>query len=153
MAVKLGSLRRDIKKQNDGDWIQVAELMDPKTGEIPEFHVRGINYSPFQMARSNLIGKLTRRYGTRPAPIEETHRDEGKLMAQHLLLGWKNADPPYDPDVAEEMMCDAACGLQDIIRRCAIEISEMETQFTSDAAGNSARSSGDSSKAKAAAAA
>jgi hypothetical protein len=153
MAVKLGSLRRDIKKQNDGDWVPFSEYMDPKTGEIPEFLVRGFNYKPFQIARSNIIAKLTRRYGQKPIDPEESHREEGRIFAQHLLLGWRNAEPPYDRDVAEEMLCDISCGLQDMIRRCAIEVDQMEAQFTSDAAGNSVRSSGDSSKAKAAVAA
>lgn len=151
MAVKLGSLRRDIKKQNDGDWVQLTELMDPRTQEIPEFRVRGINYGPFQIARSNLVTKMIRRYGTRPVPPEESHRDEGRLIAQHILLDWRHADPPYDSALAEEMLTDPAHPLQDYIRRCAAEVAEVEAEFTVGAMGNSVRSSDGNSKAVAAA--
>jgi len=139
MAVKFASLRRDLKKQNDGDWVPLPELMDPKTSEIPEFRVRGFNYGPFQMARSALIAKLSNRRG--PSDPVKTHADEGRLMAQHILLDWRGAAEPYSDRLALEMLTDYASPIQDYVRRCALEVAEVETEYTTDAEGNSAPSS------------
>jgi hypothetical protein len=150
MALQLKSLKRDLDKQNEGAWIPLPEFVDPDTGEVPELLVRGINYSHFQTARAGMLQRFARKYQMRPVPHEEAHEADGKLLAKFILLGWRGIAEPYSKDFAEEMLCDPASPMQDYVRRCSIEVAEIDAEYAASAEGNSSRSSDGISKAKAA---
>lgn len=147
MAIILSKTRRDHKKQEDGDWVEVPELTDPQTGEVPAFLVRGVSYRHFQTALNAMNGRYRRRHGADGnAPPEELQRDMGRIIAQHLLLDWRNVSEAYSRELAEELCCDPDSPVQTYILRCAQENAEISMAYDSAAEGNSARSSGRNSK-------
>jgi hypothetical protein len=135
MSIKLTTLKRDIKRQNEGDWIPIPELTDAGTGEVPEFLVRGNNYGPYQLARQQVMQKFMRRGQVLPPP-DVSHRDYGKCVAQHLLLDWRNVAEPFSRELAQELICDPASPMQDYVLRCSFEVAEVEQEFTKEASGN-----------------
>jgi hypothetical protein len=147
MAIKLSSIRRDVARETEGDWVEIPELIDPATGETPAFRVRGLGYGPFSLAVSAMRGRLQRRYGAPESiPNDAFHREHGKLLAQHILLDWRGVSEPYTRDLAEEILCDPASPVQLHCIRCSSELSEVAQAFDSDAAKNSEPASAGSSK-------
>jgi hypothetical protein len=147
MAILLSKVRRDATKQEDGAWVEVPELTDPQTGEVPAFLVRGVTYRHFQTALNAMNGRYRRKYGAEGnAPPEVLQRDMGHLVAQHLLLDWRNVSEPYSRDLAEELCCDIDSPVQTYVLRCAQENAEIAMVYDTAAEGNSGRSSGPNSK-------
>lgn len=139
MTVKLSSLRADMRRQNDGDWVEVPALPGV------ELKVRGLNYGPYQADLSQVRARWISRYrGIDGVPPEVVTRDLGRLYAKHLLLEWRGFDEPYDADTAEEMLTSPGAFFGHVAEAAA-EVSRTETEFVEDAAGNSAGSSGGSS--------
>lgn len=82
-AVRLSSLKADIQKEREGDWIAAIDI-DPSI----EWLVRSTNYPPFRIARDARVAKLVRTHGDK-IPDEVSAEVFGKLAVEHLLLGWK----------------------------------------------------------------
>jgi hypothetical protein len=150
MALVISSLKRDHKRQDDGDWVPIPEWIDPETGEVPEFHVRGITYTHFQNALSILNAKNTQRGGQNaPVEVRRAHREFGRIVAQHLLLDWRGIKEPYSRELAEDLCCNYESPVTNIVTRCANEIAEVKMEYDSAAAKNSERSSDGNSQAAA----
>lgn len=146
MALRLESLRVDEKRLNEGDWIEIPDW--PGT----EFKCRGLGYGPYSAAVSAMRGRWERKYGSVAAtPDNISSPDLGRLLARHILIDWRGIVEPFDR--AEEFLTEnSPFGLtvRAAVLYAAGKISEVEAEFVEDAAKNSGRSSGGSSKAVAA---
>lgn len=147
MAVKLGSLRADVARERDGDWVEIPDLPGVS------LKVRGFSYGPFTMARDIVQMKWSRRYGREPVPVEVSFPENGKLYAEHILLDWKGfvdddgKDVPYTREASLELLTDPAFReLHDHIRYAGTKLAQTEVEFVDAAAKNSPRSSAGSSK-------
>lgn len=141
MTVKLSSLRADLRRENDGDWVDIPDLPGVR------LKVRGAVYGPYQRAKSMVEGKWVRRYGREPVPVEVMHRENGRLYAEHIVLGWEGFDETYSEEAALEALTDPAFRvLHDHVRYAMTRVAETETEFIEDAAKNSRPSSAGGSK-------
>lgn len=143
MAVKLRSLKADMRRQNDGDWVELPELAEA-SGDIPAIKVRGLNYGPYQVELSAARQRWARKHGSIDGtPPEVIGRDCGRLYAKHLVLDWRGFDEPYNIDTAEEMLTSP--GDFFLLASFAVQqVSRTEAEFVENAAKNSPRSSGGS---------
>lgn len=146
MAVKLGSLKADERRVNEGDWVEIPDLPDGEGGSCA-FKVRGFSYGPYQAENSIVRGKWARRYENRqePVPPEIATRDIARLYAKYLLLDWRGFDEPYSPQLAEEMLASPGEFFGHVLYAIQ-QVSRTEAEFTEDAGKNSGRSSAGSSK-------
>lgn len=142
MAVKITSVRRDHKREDEGGWQSVPEMIDPDTGEIPEFLVRGNNYVPFQNSLAMMNAKQQRRGINAPQlSTDQLHKELGRIVAQHLLLDWRGIAEPYSRDLALEVCCDYTSPVQGYVLSCAREVAEVSMEFENSVSKNSGRSS------------
>lgn len=135
MAVKLGSLRADLKRETDGDWVDIPDLPGLR------LKVRGAGYGPYQMAKSIVEGRWTRRYGRDPVPVDTMLRENGKLYAEHILLDWDgivdDSGAPVPIAQAPEILPDPAFRqLHEHVRYAMQRVADTEAQFIDDVAGN-----------------
>src|SRR5262245_49813948 len=102
--VKLGALRADTKTETEGAWIEIPEVPGLK------LKVRGIAYPAYVTNRRLVTARLFRKYpGTKAIPADVDDAETGKLLAEHLLLGWNEAiEEPYTPELARETLTDPA---------------------------------------------
>jgi hypothetical protein len=140
--LKLSSLKRDLQKENEGDWVPVADW----PGVC--LKVRSIASKDYQVAREMLVTKLTRSLGRLPTS-PEMEPMLGKLVAAHLLRGWKGIagddEKPlaYDPKVAVDMLADPAYReLEQQVILAASRIGDRDVEFVTDATKNSEQPSG-----------
>ena len=105
MAVKLNSLKNDLDKERDGEWIK-----SPQLGPDVEFNVRSTNLPAYVIARDHANQKLQRKYKGDPIPPKEAARVYGALLVDHLLIDWKGMvdddEQPikYDADVGRDIL-------------------------------------------------
>lgn len=132
MAIKLNSLRADLRRENDGDWVEIPDLPGVR------LKVRGAAYGPYQAAKSVVEGRWARQYGTRkPVPIDISLRENGRLYADYILLGWDGFDIEYSEDTARDVLTDPAYrDLHDHIRYAMQTVAATEAEFVEDAAKN-----------------
>lgn len=152
MAVKMRSLRVDTERERQGEWVEFPEYMDEQTGEVPALLVRGGMFGPYQAALSQLTGQWQRKYYSRneSAPPDEVHRAQGRLYADHILLGWRGFAEPYEPEGAREWLLDPESRpTHELIRIAMTRVGRVEAEFVQDAAKNSPPSSAGSSKVEA----
>lgn len=143
MAIKLSSVRANVRRENEGDWVPIPEWPGV------ELRVRGFAYGPFQNAKSQLESKWARRNGGRDTvPFEEVYRANGRLYAEYLLLDWKGIDDDagnpieYDDALGMQVLTDPAYrDLHDHIRYATNKLSQTEIEFVERASGNLGRSS------------
>lgn len=144
MAIKLTSLRADLKRENEGDWVDIPELPGLR------LKVRGGAYGPYQAAKSIVEGKWARRYGRNPVPVEELLRENGRLYAEFILVDWQGLDDGGEPvsvEQARDILTDPAFrDLHEHIRYAMLMVSQTEAEFVEDAAKNSSASSAGGSK-------
>jgi len=111
MTVKLTSLKVDIAKERDGEWIDLPTL--PGVALL----VRGTNYGPFQAEKDIIEQKWLRKYKGKPVPPEVKFEANGELYAKHILLGWRGFDVTWTPEIGRETLLDPEFReLQDHVR-------------------------------------
>ena len=108
MALKLSSIKIDTKREQEGAWIEILEW--PGVA----LQTRGFQYGPFKTARDAAYKDLAKRYGKNSIPDDDVFDINGKLMADHLLLGsdWPHTEGLVDPlsftvDLTEAGFTDA----------------------------------------------
>lgn len=140
MSLKLSSIKRDLVKEDEGEWIDAREW----EGSGVRFKVRSIASRDYQIAREMLQQKLMRQIGRLPT-APEMEPALGKIVARHLLRGWegiaddKGVAVEYSPTVALEYLADPT--LRDLelqVILAASRVGEREAEFTADAIKNSA---------------
>jgi hypothetical protein len=135
MAIKISSLKADLKRENEGDWVPYPELGDPDVA----FKVRAVSNAEFQAKRDRESKKLSQQYGSKTIPQEEFDRAQGRLLAEEILLDWKGLDVPYSPHFAEEILTDPAHrAIREAVVACAIRLTEIRVEFVEAAVKNSA---------------
>lgn len=95
MTVKLSSLA--VAANNDGDWEDCQTIPGIK------FLVRPINYPPFAIARDHMMQRLRRKHGD-SIPPNVSAPALGRLVGDHILLGWEGFDEAWSKEVAMEKL-------------------------------------------------
>lgn len=142
MAISLNSIRANLTRETDGDWVEIFSL--PGVA----LKARGYSYGPFQAAMSVVRARWIRSYGSvEGTPNHVASRDLGRLYAQHLLLDWRGFDEPFNPATIVDLLTDPEMReLRQAISYAAEKVAETETVFVEDAVKNSPPSSAGSSK-------
>jgi len=146
MAIKLNSLKADMRRINDGEWVTIDELPDGDGGFV-QFKVRGNAYGPYQTDLSNVRMRWSRKYESKQlaTPPEVLSRDLSHLYAKHLLLDWKGFDEPYSMELAEEML-NSTGEFFNHVQYAVNYVSRTDAELVEDMSKNSQPSSGGTSK-------
>lgn len=131
MTIKLESIKADLKRENEGDWVDIPDLPGVR------LRVRSHNYGPYKIALSKSLQRLVRRHGREQIPDDVALMAGGSVYADHILLDWEGFDEPYTPETARAVLMNPAYReLQAHVRYAAAEIAKIEAQFVEDASGN-----------------
>lgn len=146
--LKLSTLERDVKAEVDGEWVPVKRWagLDPDEPyaitELPDvsFYVRSVNYQPYRIARQKMVERFEEMKKSDPdkeIPDEIIEAENGKLMADHLLLGWAGLDVEYTPDVADATLTKPSASIhRQMVMLCASKVGKRKAEFVEEAAKN-----------------
>jgi hypothetical protein len=98
MTIKIDSIKNDVETEVAGEYIDIPEWPGVSLG------VRATTYPPYQLALDVLVQEFQRKYKGKNAPPAVRDERVGKLLAQHILYGWKGFDQPYSVEFATELM-------------------------------------------------
>ncbi len=102
MSVKLSSIAANLEAERDGE--EIASVLYPNV----KYTVRSILFGPYETARDLSLQTLFKKFGDQPIPRNAQIADQGRLMAEHILLGWSGFDTPYSREAALETLTDPA---------------------------------------------
>lgn len=124
MAVKIDSVKVDTDREANGAW------MDSTAYPGVRYLVRGLSYQGFEIANGLALQRMAKAYKTNPVPSKVKSASLGKIVGEHLLLGWEGFDEPYDRAGAVEKLSDPAYRnlLDDVLRACAM-VAERDLEF------------------------
>jgi hypothetical protein len=132
MTVKFASAKVDLTKEAEGEWVPSRAFPGV------EFRVSSIQLPAFATARDMLFQRWARKYKGQPVPLDVKHDELGKLVAKHILHGWRGFDEEYSPELADKALRDREYrDLLGDIELCASQVGEANVQFVEDEAGNS----------------
>lgn len=132
MVLKLASLKADLAREEQGDWIEFPDWPGV------EFKVSSLHLPAFQMARDLMYQRFARIYKKKPVPKDVLTAEIGKLYSKHILHGWRGLDVDYTPEVALETLSDPAYrNVVAAVEFCAAKLSEVDAEFDEDAIKNS----------------
>jgi hypothetical protein len=130
--IKLASLKADLSREEDGEWIDVAEW--PGVA----LNVRSIHSADYRTARDLLAQRLTRKLGRLPTSVEQD-AEMPKLYARHLLRGWRGLDVEYSEAMAAEIITDPDYyKLVEQVLWASTRVGDQDVEFTQAAIKNSA---------------
>lgn len=136
MSLKIPSITVDLAKEQEGDWVDVAEWPGVR------LKVRSINSKDYQNAREQQQTKLTRNFGRLPYASEMTPH-VNRFAATFLLLGWEGIvdgdEKPieYSPEKAMEMLTDPSMRtLVEQVIWAANRVGSKDAEFTAAAVKN-----------------
>lgn len=144
MTVKLSSLKADLKRERDGEWIEPKEWpgLDPDRPNMMvalrglKFLVRSTNYAPYVAARQAALEEQAQKYPDGRLPQEAAEID-GALIAEHLLIGWEGLDVDYAPETASAELCaEEARTLRSMVYWCAAKVGKRKVEFVKGEAKN-----------------
>lgn len=131
-AAKLSSLKSDLQKEREGDWISAQDI-----GADVKFMVRSTNYPPYVIARDEALQSLAKKYDGERIPDDVIAKANGELLAEHLLLGWKGLDEEFSSDLAMEVLTDEAHrAMRNGVLMAATKVGRQEVEFVETAAKN-----------------
>jgi len=131
MGVKLNSVKVSTEREEGGDWADSISFPGVR------YRVRGIKSQQFETARDLAFQKLAKAYKTTPVPGALRAKTLGKLVAEHILLGWEGFDEPFDREKVVEVLTDPEYrNLVDDILGAAARVAENNLEFTEDLAKN-----------------
>lgn len=145
MTIKLSSLSADLKKERDGDWIEVKDwpgLNPEKPFEsvpVPglAFNVRSTNYPPYLVARQAMLERLKQDYPDGNVPPEVQAKVDGELATEHLLIGWKGLDIDYSPEIVQNILtAEEHRTVRQMVWWCAGRVGKKQVEFVEAAAKN-----------------
>lgn len=138
MALKLSSIRADLARENEGDWVDIPEWPGVR------LKVRSINSRDYQNQRELAQQAMIRSLGRLPTSIEMEPKIR-KLAAEFLLRGWDGLvgddEQPivYTPARAVELLIDPEMRtLAQQVVWAAGRVGEREAEFVEAATKNSA---------------
>lgn len=124
MTIKLASLKADLDKEREGDWVDYPDWPGVR------FNVRSLQTPSYAIKRDQLITKLARRYGRKPIPVDVRAKEFGRLYADEILLDWEGFDTEYSHDNAVTTLTDPA--FREIVAAvewCASQLGEIDAEF------------------------
>lgn len=128
MTVKLSSLA--VATNLDGNW------EDSTSFPGVSFLVRSINYPAFAIARDHLMQRLRRKHGD-SIPPDVISPSLGRLLAEHILLGWKGLDEEYSAERARECLTDPSYyEVVQAVLTCSNMAAAAKIEYVGDAAKN-----------------
>jgi hypothetical protein len=81
--------------------------------------------------------RYARKYKGKPAPLDVRDADIGKLLAEHILFGWKGFKEEYSEDHARELLISPrGRSLRNQVTWAATQVGEKEVEFIVDATKN-----------------
>lgn len=132
MTVKLNSLKANLKRERDGDWIADRELAGVR------YKVRSLHAPDYRLARAELARRLSIQYRDQIPPPEVEDREAGRLYAKYILIDWEGFDQPLTEDLREEIFADPAWrDIQNRVLNAAIELGRPQAEFVEEAEKNS----------------
>lgn len=153
--LKLSSIEVDTKAETDGEWVQIKEWtgLDPeKPFHVTKFEdegielkmlVRSTNCHSFKVARQKAGERLEEMKKDNPdgIPDELVDVENGKLMAEHLLLGWSGFDVEYSPDAAVALLTKPSARIhRQMVMFCATRCGQRKAEFLASEADNLGKS-------------
>ena len=136
MVIKLASLKADLAREAEGDWVDYPDWPGVS------FHVSSTRSEPFITQRDLLLKQMTARNKPVAPGDPEMARGIGRLYCEHVLHGWKGLDIEYSPEVALETLTDVA--YRDVLSAidwCAQKLTKISVEFVGAAVKNSVASS------------
>lgn len=138
----LDSIKADLKKQHAGEWVPY----DPWPGV--SFCVSTFSSPAFRHASELAAKRLAKEDMVRDdseLPLEtwsardlKLHRQNGELLAEHILHGWRGIDQEYTPELALERLTDPEYeALSLAVTACARKLARVNARFMEQAEKNS----------------
>lgn len=126
--IKLSSLRNDIVKEREGEWVPSRAFPGA------EFLVKSTNCPEYVSARQEEVRRIQEMYRDKAkVDQDQVHIDEAKSVCLHLLRGWKGFDIEYSEDAAlQELMDIGQAPLLNDILDCASRVGRYKIAFVED---------------------
>lgn len=129
--LKLSSIKADLNKEANG------EMIPYKPWPGVSFMVRSTMCQTYQVARAQLYQRWSAAYGDEPVPPSVLSSDIGKLLCEHILIGWDGLDVEYSKEKALEVLCDEAFReVRAAVEFCASKVAAITPKFEADTAKN-----------------
>lgn len=136
MTIKLSSLKADLKREAEGDWIDFPDWVGVS------FHVASPLAPAFATARDLKLQELSKRHKGKDIPTAEADAANADLYATYILKGWKGLDVEYTPDMGREICTKPEYrNVFNAIIWCSGRLSRIEEEFVEDETKNSSASS------------
>lgn len=137
MAIRLKSLKADLKTEREGDWVSYPDFGDPEVA----FKVRAMTSPEYQARFDREVMKLSQKHG-QTVPREDRDRVLGQLMAEEILLDWRGLDEPFSAEKAMDLLTDPAYReLRIAVETCAMRLTRLKVDFVETEGKNSAQPS------------
>jgi hypothetical protein len=136
MGIKISSIAADLKRENDGDYVEIPpDIIGGGEGIL--LKVRAFSYAPYLKERNEIVRKWHRAYGRDQVPLDVAFKADGRLYAKHILLDWKGLDEDdgspmkFSIERAEELMTNMEFRLlQDAVQYAAGKIMVIAAEET-----------------------
>ena len=136
MVVKLASLKANLKREAEGDWIDYPDW--PGVA----FKVSSVRSEPFLTQRDLFLKQAAVANKPVSQGDPEMAAGLGRLYCQHILHDWRGLDIAYSEEVALATLTDVA--YRDVLTAvdwCAQKLSRITVEFVDGAAKNSEKPS------------
>lgn len=131
MTIKLTSLKADLDREEQGDWIDIPDCPGLR------LQVRSIESPSYVIPRDQLVQKWVRKYGRKPIPRDVRSQGLGRLYAEQILLGWEGLEEQYSRERALEVLTDPAYRVfLGYVEYAAAQLAEIDMEFVDEAIKN-----------------
>jgi hypothetical protein len=96
--INIESITVDVELENNGTFIDIPDWEGVSLG------VRSLEFDDYKLAVDQATEKLARKYQGAYIPNKEREIVVGKLLAKHILFGWRGIAPEYTPELANELL-------------------------------------------------
>lgn len=137
MTIKIDSILVDLELEKNGQYIEIPEWPGVSLG------VRSLELPAYKIALDILVGRFARKYKGKTAPPVERDAEIGKLLAKHILFGWKGFEEDYSDDYAMELLSSPKG--RNLVKQtlwAASQVGETDIEFVEEATKNLLRPSG-----------
>lgn len=131
MTIKIESILVDTDVEKNGLFIEIPEWPGVSLG------VRSLELPAYKIALDVLVGRFARKYKGKNAPPVERDSEVGKLLAKHVLFGWKGFEEPYSEEYALELLSSPKG--RNLVKQtlwAASQVGEVDIEFVEEATKN-----------------
>jgi hypothetical protein len=136
MTIKFSSIKNNIAAEREGSYVDIIDWPGVSLG------VRSLELPAYKLALEQLVQKYARKFKGKGAPPEVRDADVGRLLAQHILYGWKGFDEQYSEEFAMDMLTSSEG--RDFSKQvvwAAASLAETDVEFIADTTKNSEKPS------------